>query len=389
MNTDWTVPGQLPPDESRRRRWRGRMIALSVLAAVLVVVGILTALAVHFASGYFVFSPGNAPLITTSARCRTRQGQLELPDGTPCVRLEVPAARAHNTEGRLLMVDVEVSQASALQWVEFQLGLLSSHLQFVTVASYAGNSPTSELGCQDAQQMTSANQNAALAALNVLHYKVTQVPLGAQVYAVLPNTPAWDAGIRCDDLITAVDGKSVDGVTSFTDALRDLPPGTAVSLTVRPSGKKEKRVKVRLAAPTRQLEEQGFKNRGYLGVEVENAIRLELPFPVSVDAGAIGGPSAGLAFTLAILDTLSEGHLTGGHTVAATGTISPDGQVGAVGGVAQKTIAVERAGAQVFFVPAAEYGQAHAVASRKLEVVAVTSLQQVLSILQQRYGGKL
>ena len=106
-----------------------------------------------------------------------------------------------------------------------------------------------------------------------------------------------------------------------------------------------------------------------------------------VNAGNIGGPSAGLAFTLAILDSLSSGNLTGGHRVAATGTISPDGTVGPVGGVREKTVAVQRAGAQIFFVPAAEYGDALSVARPGLQVVPVNSLAQVLSILTHRFGG--
>ena len=106
-----------------------------------------------------------------------------------------------------------------------------------------------------------------------------------------------------------------------------------------------------------------------------------------MEAGEIGGPSAGLAFTLAIMDSLSNGKLTGGHKVAATGTMDPAGDVGQVGGVQEKTAAVEKAGAQVFFVPQAEYQDAESVAGHNLVVVPVTSLSQVLQILRQRYGG--
>ncbi len=70
----------------------------------------------------------------------------------------------------------------------------------------------------------------------------------------------------------------------------------------------------------------------------------------------IGGPSAGLAMTLGIIDKLSSGRLTGNRIVAATGTIDQYGNVGDVGGVAEKTIAVERAGATIFFVPSVELG---------------------------------
>ncbi len=89
----------------------------------------------------------------------------------------------------------------------------------------------------------------------------------------------------------------------------------------------------------------------FLGVASTTQTVFVFPFQVNIDVGAIGGPSAGLALTLGLLDVLSAGNLTGGHRVAATGTINLDGTVGDVGGVAQKAVAVRKAGAQVFFVP--------------------------------------
>ena len=100
----------------------------------------------------------------------------------------------------------------------------------------------------------------------------------------------------------------------------------------------------------------------------------------------IGGPSAGLAMTLGIIDKLSGGDLTGKRTVAATGTIDAQGDVGDVGGVAQKTIAVERAGATVFFVPPQEYAAAMSKDTPQLHVYAVSSLDQALKILKNLGG---
>jgi hypothetical protein len=89
---------------------------------------------------------------------------------------------------------------------------------------------------------------------------------------------------------------------------------------------------------------------GFLGVSFETQTDFAFPFRVSVHTQDIGGPSAGLAMTLGIIDKLSSGSITGGHVVAATGTIDEDGNVGDVGGVPQKTVAVERAGATVFWL---------------------------------------
>ena len=102
----------------------------------------------------------------------------------------------------------------------------------------------------------------------------------------------------------------------------------------------------------------------------------------------IGGPSAGLSMTLGIMDKLSSGRLTGNRVVAATGTIDQHGNVGDVGGVAEKTIAVERAGATVFFVPKVEYQAAESKATPQLKVYGVNNLDQVLRILES-LGGKV
>jgi Lon-like protease len=387
-----TVPGLGPPDESnldtRRSRWPVWLVLAVVLGAA--IVGIPIGIATHEASGYFVFSPGTAPVITLSDSCKPAGGELALPDGAPCVHLVLPEGKSHPVDGELLMVDVQVAQAGPLDWAEYELGLLGNSRQMVPIAAYAGTTPTSELGCQDTQEMVSADQDAALAALSVLRYKVDEKPLGVQIDTVYTGTPAWQAGLKCNDVITAVNGKPIHTAGELTTALQTLRPGNIVSLTDRPAGGGiSKQVKVRLSSPSASALAEGFTGRAYLGLEVETKVKPVLPFPVSVDAGAIGGPSAGLAFTLGILDALSNGRLTGGHKVAATGTIDPHGDVGQVGGVQEKTVAVEKAGAQVFFVPQAEYVDAKSVAGSNLHVVPVSTLGQVLETLQQHYGGDL
>jgi PDZ domain-containing protein len=125
-----------------------------------------------------------------------------------------------------------------------------------------------------------------------------------------------------------------------------------------------------------------------LGIEPEDQYDWNFPVKVEVHTADIGGPSAGLAMTLGIIDKLSGGKLTGQRIVAATGTIAPNGAVGDVGGVAEKTIAVERAGATVFFVPPQELAAARSKDTSKLHVYAVSTLDQALRILQ-RLGGKV
>ena len=111
-----------------------------------------------------------------------------------------------------------------------------------------------------------------------------------------------------------------------------------------------------------------------------------LPFQVTVDSGAVGGPSAGLAFTLGIMDVLTPDSITGGHKVATTGTINADGTVGPVGGVHQKTIAVRESGAELFLVPSSEYDEAEKYAG-SLRVEKVDTVDDALRVLATIGGG--
>ncbi|MFJ4961449.1 Lon protease [Streptomyces sp. ADI96-02] len=115
---------------------------------------------------------------------------------------------------------------------------------------------------------------------------------------------------------------------------------------------------------------------------------------VSVDLGDIGGPSAGLFLALGIIDKLdgdgSGGDLTGGRSIAGTGTISADGKVGAVGGVSMKTQAAHRDGASVFLVPKAECREAQAERPAGLRIVPVTTLKGAVDSLRSlERGGKV
>ncbi len=115
-------------------------------------------------------------------------------------------------------------------------------------------------------------------------------------------------------------------------------------------------------------------------------VDVDFPLDITIDTGDVGGPSAGLAFALAIIDDLTPGDLTGGADVAVTGTIAGDGTVGEVGGTGQKAAAARGAGASLFLVPTADYQDALDHAGDDLEVVAVDSLDEALAALRD-IGG--
>ena len=203
-------------------------------------------------------------------------------------------------------------------------------------------------------------------------------------------------------MITAVNGTATPTDCALIEALHGLTPGTTVSLSVEQSSINDVG-HVRARADRAQVGDAGHAAQGagrhrvrrrrpsrrrYLGIDPQTQQDWHFPVKVTVHTQNIGGPSAGLAMTLGIIDKLSSGRLTGHRIVAATGTIDQNGNVGDVGGVAEKTIAVERAGATVFFVPSVELKTAEAKASPQLHVYAVSNLDQVLRILK-RLGGNV
>ena len=347
------------------------------------------------ADALYVFSPGTAPIITSSSTCKDGGGgNLTLPDGTPCARLDVPANLVHAIQGDLFMVDVYVGPATPLDYLRSELGPLGGlqeGTQLVPKGAVLGSTPQSQLACQDTQQMQGSTSSAAVVAIRQLGYKVSETQLGAQLYQIQPGSAATAAGLQCGDVITSIGGKPVHTSQDLVNLLRTYKPGDEATLTAqRTDGKGGTRtvtVTSHLTGTPAIDGQPANPGRAFLGVVAQDDTTFTFPFGVNIDVGDIGGPSAGLALTLGLLDVLSSGQLTGGHKVAATGTISIDGKVGDVGGVAQKAVAVRNAGAQVFFVPPQELSAARSHAGT-MKVYAVSTLQQALNDLKA-LGGHL
>jgi PDZ domain-containing protein len=374
---------------------RGRHPAWVWILAVVIVVTLLAGLFAAIekgAKGYYAFAPGTAPRLTESRQCKQSGGaQLVLPGGAPCARITVPVDKGHPIQGSLYMVDVLVGPATPVQYVLSKLGLLHTFLegtQLVPAKAVLGTTPPAQLACQDAQQMQGATSSASVVALRHLGYQVKENDLGAQVVEVAPTSPASAAGLHCNDVIIAVNGQPIRTSDDLVKAVRAEKPGAPIQLEVQRPGANGKLQIKTLAArlgTTPAADGPAPAGRPFLGVASTTRTTYTFPFDVNIEVGGIGGPSAGLALTLGILDLLSNGDLTGGHRVAATGTINLDGTVGDVGGVAQKAVAVRRAGAQVFFVPPTELKAAQSGAG-SMKVYPVQTLQQALDDLQALGG---
>jgi PDZ domain-containing protein len=194
--------------------------------------------------------------------------------------------------------------------------------------------------------------------------------------------------LEIGDTITAFDGIEIPSLSDLLPLMANYSPGDVVPVTVTPhksSDSVTKRVEL-IVSPD-------DPNRTIIGVWPADTRKVTLPFEVGINTDLIGGPSAGLAFTLALIDELTPGELTGGLKVAATGTIDGDETVGAIGALRQKTVAVRASGAKVFFVPSSqseeEIAEARRVAGSKLSVVTVANLGEALAYLKGLGGSDI
>jgi PDZ domain-containing protein len=370
-------PGEGAP--RRRRRLRGR-----VLYGIVLLIVIAAVIARQISLPYYALTPGKAESV--------------LP------HIEVPADRAHTHPGDVLLTDVNLTQVNALNYLYFKL---NSSASVYPTATVTGGLPVAEYDVEGTVDMSDAIQAATVVGLRESGYPVTVHPDGALVYATFPGSPAFTT-LAVGDVIVSADSHTVDTPAQLSDATHGLDPGATVHLGVE-RGPHHKPKQVALVLGEYHLKGHGTTattvclaygsgstlpavkvNGGSscIGVYLYSHFAVEPPFKVVIHADGIVGPSAGLAYTLGLIAKLDPYDLTGGLRVAATGTMSVTGAVGAIGGVPQKTVAVENAGAKVFFVPRDNYPAAKAKASSGLKVMAVANIDQALADLI-RLGGRL
>jgi PDZ domain-containing protein len=219
--------------------------------------------------------------------------------------------------------------------------------------------------------MTQSQRDAITAALLQLGYPT--LTRQVTVADLTPGVPAAKV-LQVNDAVLAIDGTSVDGLDALRAQLAKHKPGDSVTVTIDRGGK-QRDVTVRtVAAPG--------TTRAIIGFTPDlRATFKDVHVKIGINPAQVGGPSAGLAFTLGIVDQLTPGELTGGKTVAVTGTIDGFGQVGPIGGIQQKIAGAKRAGATVFLAPAGECADARSVAPSSMTLVKVNTLKDALDAL--------
>ncbi|MFZ9647326.1 MAG: S16 family serine protease [Ilumatobacteraceae bacterium] len=292
----------------------------------------------------------------------------------------------YETSAPILFVTAYGSKLSALDAL---VGVLDPDVDVLNREEKFGTITPSEQRRLGFQAMASAKQIAEYVALNRLGYDVS-IAYGKLIIERLvcedaPRPLSACLQLNPGDTITAFDGIEIPTLSDLMPIIADYSPGDVVEVTITPHKTTD--------SVTKKIElmvSPDDPDRTIIGVWPADTRTVDLPFEVDIDTDSIGGPSAGLSFTLALLDELTAGELTGGVKVAATGTIDGDESIGAIGALRQKTVAVKASGATVFLVPSAqtpeELSAARRVAGSKLRIVPVANLTEALKVLEELGG---
>jgi Lon-like protease len=224
----------------------------------------------------------------------------------------------------------------------------------------------------DLRAMTISQKIAAAVALRQLGYKIVAKPTGVIVAALSASSHAVGK-LQPSDLIVAVNGASTLSVAQLRTQLAKVKPGETVALSIDRGGQ-------RLTVHVQTIADPQKKTHAIIGFAPAQAVDVKLPVKVRIDAHNVGGPSAGLAFALEVLEELGH-NVDRGYRVAVTGQIELNGAVDPIGGVKQKTIGARDAKVDVFLVPAGDNAREARRYANGLRIIPVKSFPQALRAL--------
>ena len=225
-----------------------------------------------------------------------------------------------------------------------------------------------------AEYMSESRLMAQVVALRRTGYEIKIASEGVEVVGFLENAPA-EPYLELGDKLIKIDGKQVFLASEVPLLVQDRQVGESVNVTLIRNG-----LPVELELATGEHPED--EELPFLGIHIKTLPwEAKIPLDIVMDTERIGGPSAGMMFTLEIMNQLLDEDLTAGRKIAGTGTIDFTENIGRIGGVTQKVVAAERAGAEYFLVPEANYEAAQS-AARRINVVSVDNLEQALGFLE-------
>lgn len=331
-------------------RRRGVTVLLGALITALLSVGVLAA-----PIPYVVLGPG--PTVDT----------LGKEDGKEVIQVDGTQTSSSSGQLRLTTVGVQPDVkllAAIAGWFSDEEAVVPREL------IYPPNQTEQQVEERNAEDFKASQSSAETAALRKLGY-----PVQVTIKNVTAGGPS-DGVLKAGDVITKVDGQAVTSAPKLTELVRSKPAGTALDIEYTRGGKS-----ATTKITTRAAEDEPPR----IGVEIEP--KQPHPFELKIDLGEIGGPSAGLMFALGIIDKIEPDDLTGGKIIAGTGTIDDEGNVGPIGGIAQKLVGAKDAGAVYFLTPADNCAEAKSNARPGLPLIKVGTLDEALTALETLRGG--
>lgn len=333
-STDFSGPlGETPLESSRSwTAWQISGVVLSVLVVGAIIAGSFVRLP------YYRLSPGS--VYDTIGR------------------IEAPTEQVFIPEGEIGFVTVsQTANITPWQWLDAKL---DENVEIQHEDEVRGDQTADEFREADIRRMQISKSAAVVVALQKLGFDLVITPIGIEVAQVFPCTAA-DGTLGTGDLIIGVNGEDTRDGESLVEALLGIGIGQPVELLIEridPNNPTQSMSTELVGLTLGSADDECLSDdvradepRPFIGIGTLTITDEEFPFEINVETGRVSGPSAGLAFTLAILDVLTEGELTNGMSIVATGTIDREGNVGPVGGIHQKTVAAERSGADLFLVP--------------------------------------
>lgn len=336
-----------------RRRSRRSQLGLwaFIVSGLLAIVIILTP------AQYVVAGPGGV---------YDALGTIKGQDGTDAPVLSIPGETVYPTDGELgvLTVSIQGDPDHLRSWADVLRAWIDPVTTPVPIEVYYPAGTTGDdLDAQNAESMRASQEEAIAAALTSLgrDYQVE-----VEVATIAAGSPA-DGLLEVGDRITAVDGAAVTSSSFLIERIQAAGVDGEVSLSVLRSGR------TRTVAVVPRLDERGLPA---IGAAIQSSYRF--PIQVAVQLGSVGGPSAGLIFSLAIIDKLTPASLTGGHRIAGTGTISATGRVGGIGGIGHKLHGAAAVGADWVLIPSENCAEVAGDVPDGLRVVPVATLDEAL-----------
>jgi Lon-like protease len=351
----------------------------TMLASTLILIALLCA-GVLIPVPYSEMSPG--PTVNTLGDAR----------GEPV--LHITGHKTYATSGNLNMTTVRVTGADYdMNIAEAVYGWLAHDSVIVPHDTLYPDGKTEEQSTQEnAEEFSQSQESAKVAALEELKIPVTS----RVVVSTVVKDSAAEGVLHAGDVIKAVDGTAVGQPEDVAKLVTKHKPGEDVVFTVVPAkaaaaaekAGKEPRGSHDVTLTTRKAPaDPSHPSGGRAVVGIQAGTDHTFPFEIDIKLADVGGPSAGLMFSLGIIDKLTPGKLTGGKFIAGTGTIDDDGAVGPIGGINMKLVGARGAGAQYFLTPDDNCAAAASDTPSGLTLVRVKTLDDAKKSLDKIRTG--